>query len=266
LKESSHSKDLISSSAAEETGSRRQSKFIYLLDGSLNEINIQMFRKITIINVTDLVYCPRKVVFKRVNPKLEIIDEIKNLSRGKFLHTMLQQFLLQRFPHGFEFEKQVQYNCSNFCSELSQEYVVYVIGKVDVFNEAIGPWEIKTSNSKNKLTKPHPYHIQQEKYYMAMTNSLEGGLLYVQLDPSFKNDPYVEFPIKMTDDELYAEHKKLISRALSLETALSAMKPEVAQHIAYDRDLDWLCKTCSYSNECMKMRIATNGFKATSAV
>ena len=43
--------------------------------------------------------------------------------------------------------------------------------------------------------------------------------------------------------------------------AISAERPEMARHIAFDRKLGWKCKSCSYSEDCKNMRIAENGFK-----
>ena len=96
---------------------------------------------------------------------------------------------------------------------------------------------------------------------MAMTNSNTGLLWYFQLDPKFADCCSVMFPIEMTEDDLYYQHNKLVLSALSLSEAITARKPEMADHIAYDRKLDWKCKSCPYTEDCKGMRIAVNGFK-----
>ena len=100
---------------------------------------------------------------------------------------------------------------------------------------------------------------------MAMTNSMAGVLLYYHLDPKFADDPSVKFPIKMTEEELYSEHEKLVIAALSLSAAISAERPEMARHIAFDRKLGWKCKSCPYSEDCKVMRLAANGFNSKGA-
>jgi hypothetical protein len=42
---------------------------------------------------------------------------------GRDLNILLQQNLLARYPGKFEFEKHVQYNCSNFYSNLGQDCI-----------------------------------------------------------------------------------------------------------------------------------------------
>lgn len=74
---------------------------------------------------------------------------------------------------------------------------------------------------------------------MAMTNSTSALLVYYQLDPQFADDPDRQFPIRITEAELYEEHDKLVRKALSLGEAISARKLERAAHIAYDSNLNW---------------------------
>jgi len=237
---------------------------IPFLDEALGELRINWLQKIIFINVTDLTFCPRQVSFRRLNEIPENQNQDKYL-RGKLLNIQLQQILLARYPGKFEIEKQVQYNCSNFDSNLGQGCIVYVCGKIDAFNKEIGPYEFKTINSTQKIREPKSYDVQQIKYYMTMTNSMNGVLLYYHLDPKFTDDPSVKFPITMTEEELYSEHEKLVIAALSLSEAISAERPEMARHIAFDSELAWKCKSCPYSEDCKDMRIAANGFKSTGA-
>jgi CRISPR/Cas system-associated exonuclease Cas4 (RecB family) len=234
---------------------------IPLLDEALGELHINWLQKIIFIAVSDLVFCPRQVSFRRLNEIPENQNQGKYL-RGRLLTIQLQQVLLSRFPRRFEIEKQVQYNCSNFDTNLHEGCIVYVIGKIDAFDKEVGPYEFKTINSAEKITEPRSYDVQQTKYYMAMTNSTAGVLLYYHLDSKFAQHPSVKFPITMTEEELYSEHEKLVIAALSLSAAISAERPEMARHIAFDRKLGWKCKSCRYSEDCKDMRIAANGFKS----
>jgi CRISPR/Cas system-associated exonuclease Cas4 (RecB family) len=222
-------------------------------------------QKIVFISVGDLVYCPRQASFRRVNeiPENQNQNQDKYL-RGRLLNIQLQQILLARYPGRFEIEKQVQYNCSNFCSSVGHGCIVYVVGKIDAFNKEIGPLEFKTTKSTEKVIKPYSFDVQQTKYYMAMTNSTAAVLVYYHLDPKFADDPSIKFPITITEEELYQEHEKLVRNALSLGEAISAGRPEMASHIAYDQNLKWKCRSCSYSRQCMDIRIKANGFRSKS--
>lgn len=234
---------------------------IPFLDEALGELHINMMKKIIFVNVTDLIFCPRQVSFKRLNEIPENQNQDKYLI-GRLVTIQLQQILLARYPGRFEIEKQVQYNCSNFHSNLGRSCIVYVCGKIDAFNKEVGPYEFKSSRSTERIIEPKSYDIQQIKYYMAMTNSITGVLMYYHLDPKFAHDPSVKFLITMTEDELYSEHQKLVESALSLSEAILAAKPEMARHIAFDRELDWKCKSCLYSVDCKDMRITVNDFKS----
>jgi CRISPR/Cas system-associated exonuclease Cas4 (RecB family) len=239
----------------------RATATIPFLDEALGQLHINLLQKIIFINVTDLVFCPRQVSFGRLSQIPENQNQDKYLI-GRLLTVQLQQILVARYPGRFEIEKQVQYNCSNYDSNLGQGCIVYVFGKIDAFNKEVGPYEFKSTKSAEKVIEPKSYDVQQIKYYMAMTNSMTGVLLYYHLDHKFAHDPSVKFPITMTEEELYSEHEKLVVAALSLSEAISAKRPEMAQHIAFDRNLAWKCKSCPYSGDCKDMRIAANGFKS----
>ena len=228
---------------------------------ALDELQVNWLKKIVILSVGDLVYCTRQAAFRNIKAVSEnqYQDQNKYLM-GRDLNIQLQQNLLARYPGKFEFEKQVQYNCSNYYSNLGHDCKVYVVGRIDAFNKEIGPLEFKTSNSTKKITKPNPFDIQQTKYYMAMTNSTTAVLVYYQLDPKFADDRDMQFSIRITEEELYEEHEKLIRNALSLCEAISTRRPEIASHIAYDPNFNWKCGSCPYSKECMNIRVKTNGF------
>ena len=237
------------------------------IDEALDKLVVNWLQEIIFIDVRDLVYCPRQTTFKRLNKLSENqnLDNVGKYLRGRLLTIQLQQILLARYPGQIEIEKQVHYNCSNYYSELGQGCVVYVLGRIDAFNTETGPIEFKTTSSLKKIGEPKSYDVQQIKYYMTMTNSMTGVLWYYHLDPKFVDCRSAKFLIAMTEDDLYSEYKKLIESALSLNEAISAGKPEIAYHIAYDRELAWMCKYCDYSGDCKDMRIAANGLKFRAA-
>ncbi|HEY7569898.1 MAG TPA: hypothetical protein VH796_00890 [Nitrososphaeraceae archaeon] len=240
----------------------RAPDIVPFLDEALGKLHVTIFKKIIFINVGDLIFCPRQVSFRRLNPIPENQNQEKYLV-GRLLTIQLQEILLAKYPGQFEIEKQVQYNCSNYYSELGQGCIVYVLGKIDAFNKETGPFEFKTIPWTEKIREPRSFDVQQIKYYMTMTNSKTGVLLYYHLDPEFADCPTVKFPIVMTEEDIYSEHKKLVESALLLSEAISAGKPEMAQHIAFERELGWKCKSCPYSGDCKNMRIAATDFKSS---
>jgi CRISPR/Cas system-associated exonuclease Cas4 (RecB family) len=220
-------------------------------------------KRILFINISDLIHCQRQLVLRKqsnVEPSLDYSSEA--LTKGKLFHQTIQEYLVQAYPDRMVNEKPVKYNCSSaFTSERNGSYLVYTLGRIDVFDKIDNtPWEIKTSFSKKEITKPRSYHIQQLKYYMAMTNSKEARLLYCQLGPEFNNDPFREFPITMTDEELYESHLQLIRESLKLASDISSRRAEFSNHVAYDPERRWLCNSCSFSQECLNMRIKANRF------
>jgi hypothetical protein len=234
------------------------------LDEAIAQICVNRLQKIVFVNVTDLIFCPRQVCFRRLNEIPDNQHQDKYLI-GRLVTVQLQQILIARYPGQFEIEKQVQFNCSNYDAGLRRNCTVYVFGKIDAFNKETGPLEFKTSRSTEKTVEPRSYDVQQIKYYMAMTNSTTGILVYYHIDPKFADNPSTKFPIRMTEEELYSEHKKLVTSTLSLSEAILAEKPELARHIAFDRELAWKCKSCPYLGDCKDMRIAANGFKPREA-
>jgi CRISPR/Cas system-associated exonuclease Cas4 (RecB family) len=233
-----------------------------LVTRAFSELHLKWLRKIMIVNVRDLIFCHRQVVFKEMNQVPEPKYDNQNMQYGRYLNLVFQQFLESKYPGSFEIEKPVHYNCSNFQGDYNYDYILYVAGKVDFYNEKTGPIEFKTTKTQFRMTKANSHDVQQTKYYMAMTNSNEGRIVYYQSDPKFTGDPVIEFIISLTDEELYSEHRRLVLESISLSKALSLERPDLASHIFYDSNMSkWKCKSCSFADECKAMRIAANGFR-----
>jgi hypothetical protein len=185
-------------------------------------------RIVDLVFLVEKVFCPRQVSFKG----LQEIPENQNQDKfliGRLVTIQLQQILIAKYLGEFEIEKQVQYNCSNYNTG-RQGFILYVCGKIDAFSKERGPLEFKTNRTTEKTVEPKPYDVQQLKYYMAMTNSTTGVLLYYHIDPKFADNPSTRFPITMTEEELYSEHKKLVTSSLSLGEAISAGKHKLIRH------------------------------------
>jgi len=231
------------------------SRIFPLIENALFEI--QDLTEVSIINVSDLLFCRRKVVFQKCNPVTQI--DTYQSSYGKALHLAIQS-ILTRYSEEFEIEKKVIYNCSNFYDK-SITQSIFIVGKIDLYDRKIQvPLEFKFPTLNGEITEPKPYHLQQLKYYMAMQNSTYGVLLYFPPEHDMQLHLISAFVVSVNDEELYTEHENLISNALTVHNAIASHDPAKASHIAYDRSLSWLCKTCPYSKECLSIRIQSNGF------
>jgi hypothetical protein len=78
-------------------GMNNEKEPIPLLDEALGELHINWLQKIIFIAVSDLVFCPRQVSFRRLNEIPENQNQGKYL-RGRLLTIQLQQILLSRYP------------------------------------------------------------------------------------------------------------------------------------------------------------------------
>lgn len=232
------------------------SRIFPLIDNAMFEI--QDLTEVSNINVSELLFCHRKIVFQRINPVAQ--TDTYQSSYGKSFHLAIQS-ILTRYPEELEIEKKVIYNCSNFYDKSNIRSTIFVVGKIDLYDRKTQvPLEFKFPTSNEEITEPKSYHLQQLKYYMTMQNSAYGVLLYFPPDHDMQLEVISAFLVSMNDEELYTEHKKLISNALAVHKAIASRDPTQASHVAYDRSLSWLCKTCPYSDKCLSTRIQHNGF------
>ena len=130
-----------------------------------------------------------------------------------------------------------------------------ITGHIDLYDKIDNlPVEAKSMRVKD-ITEPKPHHLEQLKAYMALTNS-ENGILLYQLLLHFEDKPWREFHVTMSSDERDKKFNEMQLDAHKLEMAVSKGDPQLARHIAYNPDFNWLCRNCPYSDACTKLRSA----------
>ena len=195
------------------------------------------------IHVSDLIYCPRKTCFQKIEPMPLTAVQLNFFTSGKAIHAALQS-LIKKYPERFEIEKEVWYN--------------NLVAHIDIYdNENMMPIEAKSARVA-KMEKAKPHNIAQLEAYMAMTDSDKGLLLY-QCLLHYEDKPFVEFVHIMTKSQRIFTLEKLKSDASALQEGIRQNNPSLVRHIAYDNNYNWLCRSCPYTKKCDKMRAAERG-------
>lgn len=112
--------------------------------------------------------------------------------------------------------------------------------------------EIKLSRSQKQETtlKPSKIHLEQIWSYMAI-KGVDNGLLYYY---SSNFERLSKHKISMNSQEREEWLLGLDSRNETLWNAIQAQQPSLAPHVAYEKDLNFLCHRCPYRQECEQMR------------
>lgn len=183
--------------------------------------------------MTDLVLCSRLRVFREIDPLP--ID-----ATGMALHGVYQWMLL-RDSRRFEREKHLEFRG--------------ITGSVDIYDKIRNiPLEFKTTRASS-MVKSKSWHVQQLKYYIAMSNATQGYIMY-QLLMHFGNAPFRTFKITMSAQERKEQLDKLVDEADSLKRVMEARDPSLAKPVYADPKLNWLCKDCPYQVNCKRMQDA----------
>lgn len=189
------------------------------------------------IHISDLTLCPRKSVFRRVEPQALTLKELNFFTSGRAIHDVIQT-LCKSNENRFEIEKEIEHKG--------------ITGHVDLYDRENNiPIECKSYRTK-ELKEPKPFHVNQLKNYMAVLNAPKGVILY-QLLMNFDNKPFVEFEVTMTDKERKATLRKLENLAENMSNALEQKNPAKAVHVMNDKDLNFQCNSCPYYQQCKEI-------------
>ena len=195
-------------------------------------------------HVSDIVLCPRKTCYQKIDPIPLDMKSLNFFSSGRAIHESLQ-VLANRYPDRFEIEKEV----------VSNTNADAITGHIDLYDKIEGvPIEAKSMRVKD-ITEPKPHHVDQLKAYMALTGSNHGILLY-QLLLHFEDKPWREYHITMSLEERVKKLNEMQLDVFKLQLAVTKRDPQLARHIAYVPGLNWMCRTCPYEVECLKLRLA----------
>lgn len=191
------------------------------------------------IHVSDLTLCPRKSVWRKLNPEPCTTRDLNFFTSGRAIHDSIQT-LANHESEKFEIEK-----------ELEWEGISGHVDLVDTENNI--PIECKSARVKTMdVVKPH--YVSQLKAYMAILGS-KTGVVLVQLLMHFDDKPFVEFEITMDYEEINTTKQKLLLDKELYLMALEKKDPMLARGVVEDPDLNWLCKSCKYLDQCCKQNM-----------
>lgn len=191
------------------------------------------------VHVSDITFCPRKTCYQKIDPLPLDNKQLNFFTSGKAIHGALES-LIKKYPHRYEFEKEVE--------------LEGLSGHIDIYDKELKmPIEAKSARVKEML-KPKAHYISQLEGYMALTDS-DTGLILVQLLMHFEDKPFVEFVHHMTAEQRQDKLLKMKADAILLTEGIKGKIPGIVRHIAYDTDLNWLCKSCPYAKECEVLRV-----------
>ena len=124
-------------------------------------------------------------------------------------------------------------------------------GRVDIYDkETNNIVDLKTSKSEKILLKPFRFHEEQIRFYMAISGSEEGHIIY-HMD---KLGKYLSFPIYMSDKERINQLEKLEHEAGLLQNAIDRKDPSLVRGIYNEAEISWLCNKCAYLEKCIEIR------------
>lgn len=181
------------------------------------------------VHVTDLVLCPREVLFRKFDPKPITDLELMFYVMGEGHHGVIQG-LVEQGVNIIEKEIELQ----------------GVKGTVDILEAEDVPIEIKTMRTRKDEAKSH--HLKQLSYYMAMMGKNVGLLLYVML-MNFDGRQFVTRTLTLNDLELASLRNEISVKAMNFNVALAARDPFQAQHVK-NTELSWKCEHCKYKAPC----------------
>jgi hypothetical protein len=182
------------------------------------------------IHVSDLVFCPRLSVFRKISPKPYDEKQVVFFAIGKVVHDLLESLL------GGQTE--VKY--------VWEEIEAHIDSDADV------PAEIKTTRSF--AHKPNEHWVRQLAYYCAIKGVNTARLIVLHLSPErpTKKNPTPEAnmidPFDITFSDIEAIREELRARRDVLKKALERRDPALAPRAG--SDTDWLCPECEYRAEC----------------
>jgi hypothetical protein len=163
-------------------------------------------------------------------------EELYDYVCGQAAHDVIER-LFMIYPERFRSEKEIQY--------------ANVKGKIDIYDRFANIIvDIKTSKSQKILLKPFKFHEEQLRYYMAISGSEEGHIIY-QMD---KFGKYFSFPIYMTDKQRMNQLEKLEREAGLLQKAIDRKDPSLVRGIYNEAEISWLCNKCAYQEKCIEIR------------
>ena len=185
------------------------------------------------IHYSELIYCPREALLRRIDPKPLTTREMMFFFIGECVHRGIEYLLKKHYPKDVETEKQVRYKG--------------LIGTMDsVVNEMV--CEYKTSWSTKPTLKQH-YRDQCEGY-MAMANTNDGLVMIVMLMWILKGQtPFQIHNLHMTEGDREKRLKWIEDETKAYKIALDKKDWHIARHVI-GSEMRWKCESCRYRSMC----------------
>lgn len=189
------------------------------------------------VHVSDVVLCPRRTVFRNLEPMPITALELNFFSSGAAVHEALQK-LTRYKPEKYETEHKVDFNG--------------LLASIDIYDKINNvPIEAKTYRN-NKILKPKLHQLRQLHAYMAIKDATKGKMLY-QLLTHFGKEPFVVFNIDRTTEENDSMRQWLSAEYEFLKQALEQKNPALVRSIMYDPQFNFLCDNCPYFKKCQQI-------------
>lgn len=176
------------------------------------------------IHYSDLIYCPRQAILRRIDPKPLNIREMMFFFIGECVHRGIEELLKEDDPEHVEIEKKLEHNG--------------LIGTADSIVDGV-VCEYKTTWSSKDTLKEH--YKDQDEGYIAMSGAKEGKVLIVMLQWILKGIiPFKVHDIKMTEDDKKKRLEWISVETKSFKMALDAKDWRLARAVK-GTPMEWKC-------------------------
>ncbi len=202
-------------------------------------------RRANEVHVYDLVNCPRKQAYRKLDPAPLTSREEMYFMRGKAIEYVIKDLLVKEYPDKFGETDMKDYKGIKF--------------GVDVHRKDLNvPIELKSSTTPAAgLAKwgPSATYIDQLKSYIAITGNHIGLLYYFLVAEKdmehltgIKPEWIHIYVVAMTKREREQHLYRLEQLAQGLLVAIETKRPELAYGVYDDPRLNFQCQWCSYAN------------------
>jgi CRISPR/Cas system-associated exonuclease Cas4 (RecB family) len=205
----------------------------------IDNLNILYNKPRSEIHVSDLCYCLRQTIFRKISPRSNSEKELGYYSSGQAIHFVLEGL------HGAE-------------REVEREFEG-VKATIDLLDDV--PLEIKSTRSFKRDIKSH--WVRQLAYYAVIEGKSEGKLIIMYLFPRqpTKKSPdaspgmFETYNVSLPDATRVLHEFR--ERRDTLQKGLDAKDPSLVPGVRGDPEMGWLCQNCQYRGECETLEVST---------
>ena len=196
------------------------------------------------VHVYDLVNCPRKQAYRKLEPAKLSWREFMYFWRGKSAEYTIKELLVKEYPEKFGNTDMKEYKGIKF--------------GVDIHRKDLNvPIELKTSTTPSAVLAkygPSATYIDQLKSYISITGNHMGILYYFLMSEKdmehitgIKAEWIHIYVVTMTKKEREQHLMRLEQLAQGLQEAIEAGRPQMAYGVHDDPRLMFQCQWCPYA-------------------